>query len=675
MIQFTEEEIRALRKKAAETEWAGAVEAWKQAAEGLLHSPLRVPETGIGNWTLYYYCPDCSVPLVFEKDSPQDHRCPVCGRILRGEPYDGAWWGFMHMENYNGAFQLAILYLLTGERSYGRKAVEILKEYATYYEGYEVHGDIPYNGPGKACAQTLDEAVLIRTFTMTCDLIGELMDGQERERIEKHLLLPGAEFLLQHRHRQLHNHEVIINSAIAVTGLLLGEESFVRQAVYGEYGLTRQLEKGMLPEGLWFEGSFGYHFYALTSFFAYEKFAIHTAHSHISHPNYRKMMEVLVHYIQPDGQIPMLNDTTYGHNVSSLYLYEFAYREWKSPAMLAILNLLYADQKRDNLEALLYGAEKLESCEPGPGGTEPACFHTTVGESGHTVLRGDDGRFLLFKHDTYGGEHDHYDRLGISYLACGRRIAADLGTTGYGAVLHYDYYKNTGSHNTVTIGEENQPPAACRLDRYETVDGITCVEASCDWAAPYVMPDSFTIVQWKEENYRNVKMTRKLAWAGTWFAELFVVEGVAEGLTVDWVMHFSGSRQGGTDEEPQPGTFSEKKPFCHLSDVVRKRRTGQVAEQMTEHYTDGEIHTDLYSYVSGGEVYAAKGPDNPSYRQLNYRIERKHSSDSACRYLHVTETYREEKTIESVTFMAAELPGQSTWIEVRDRRGVHRIEF
>jgi hypothetical protein len=48
--------------------------------------------------------------------------------------------------------------------------------------------------------------------------------------------------------------------------------------------------------------------------------------------------------------------------------------------------------------------------------------------------------------------------LDISYLAYGKRISPDLGTTGYGAVLHYDYYKNTGSHNTVNIGEENQSP-------------------------------------------------------------------------------------------------------------------------------------------------------------------------------------------------------------------------
>ena len=668
MIQFTGEEIEKIRLRAAKGRWSKVTEGLKEAAGKFMERPLQVPETGIGNWTLYYYCPDCSVQLVFDQDSPKEHRCPVCGQIFQGEPYDGAWWGFMHMENYQGAFQLGILYLLTGEPAYGRKAVEILKAYSRYYEGYEIHGDIPYNGPGKACAQTLDEAILIRTFAMTCDLVGELMEEEERKGIEAHLLEPGAEFLLEHRHRQLHNHEVIINSAIAVTGLLLGREEFVRQAVYGPYGLVEQLERGMLEEGMWFEGSFGYHFFALTSFFAYEKFAVHTAHSQIRHPNYQKMMDVLLPYLQPDGQIPMLNDTTYGHNVSSLYLYEFAYREIGSPAMQQILGLLYADQERDNLEALLYGVEELESCDAGPWEPEGS-FHTSPGTYGHTVLRGKDGRYLLFKHDTYGGEHDHYDRLGISYQAYGKKLAADLGTTGYGAVMHYAYYKNTGAHNTVVIGEENQAPAACRLTRYEEADGITYVEAVCDWTAPYQMPDSFTIVQWNENYYKNVKMTRKLAWTEDWFAELFFVEGVDEALTTDWVLHLGGSRQEGGKTARAEEPFSLKKPFCYLKDMVMELGGGQTIQ----HYTDGDVCTDLYSYVPEGEVFMATGPDNPSYLDTNYRIERRRSKASL--YLHVLETYTGERTIEQVVFGEGEAPGAHACIEVKDKKGTHRIIF
>ena len=55
--------------------------------------------------------------------------------------------------------------------------------------------------------------------------------------------------------------------------------------------------------------------------------------------------------------------------------------------------------------------------------------------------------------------------LDISYEAFGKRITPDLGTTGYGALMHYDYYKNTGSHNTVNIEGNNQAPANRCFDK------------------------------------------------------------------------------------------------------------------------------------------------------------------------------------------------------------------
>lgn len=273
---------------------------------------------------------------------------------------------------------------------------------------------------------------------------------------------------------------MIINSAIAVIGLIFGVEDYVQPAVYGSYGILYQLEHGMLENHMWFEGAFGYHFYALASFFAYEKFALHTPHSHINHPNYKAMMELLVPYLEPGFRILMLNDTNYGHIHGSLYLYEFAYREIGGEKLLYVLNQLYQEKERNNLEAFIYGVDELPECT-----VEFNNYHVPAGQYGSTILRGADGRYLLLKHDSYGGEHDHYDRLGISYLACEKRISPDLGTTGYGALMHYDYYKNTGCHNTVIIGEENQAPANARLNRYEERDGVVYVDAEVDWTAPY----------------------------------------------------------------------------------------------------------------------------------------------------------------------------------------------
>ena len=649
MLQFTEGEISHIKKKAKT--FPKALEQLKKDVQEVLEQPVLVPKTGIGNWYHYYFCPDCSVKLVFDRNDGSRHKCPSCGRVFEGEPYDSSWWWLVSMENYAAVCQMGLLYLATGEQNYARRAIAIMTEYARYYRGYEVHGDIPYNGPGKVAAQTLDEANFLRSFAIAYDLLEGVMSREQKDGVRDGMLLPGAEFLRKHRHRQIHNHEVIINSAIGIIGLLFDREDYIREAVYGEYGILYQLEHGMLPDHMWFEGSFGYHFYALASFFTFEKFALHTKHSHISHPNYRAMMELPFCYLEPGFSLPMLNDTSNGDHTSDLWIYEFAYREMGGEKLLYILNQLYRKKERNNPEAFFYGVDELPECAPALGD-----YHVPEGECGCSILRGKGGRYLLFKHDAYGGEHDHYDRLAINYQALGRRIAPDLGTTGYGARLHYDYYKNTGSHNTVMIGEENQAPVSGRLTRYEVRDGVTYVEAQADWGAPHQMPDSFTIVAWSEENYKNVKMERKIAWTQEYFAEVFIVRGADKEQPVDWIMHFSGEMQERPEGEEREA-LSQKKPYKYLHGV----RRGRLPENGTYRidYEDEGVTTSVYGMAQGQELITAKGPDNPSVSELSYLIERRFGGEAV--FAHV------------IASRAADDAGEASGLEVAFEKGEREL--
>lgn len=638
MIQLTFGEREAIRARAARH--PELVAAMKESVRALMEEPVLVPSSGIANWHLYYFCPKCSVELAFDRHDGRHHRCPQCGTVYTGEPYDSTWWGEVNSRNYNGALTMGWLYVMTGEAAYARRAGEILSAYAAHYPDYEVHGNIPYNGPGRVGAQTLDEANFQRTMAITYDLIAETMADAEKDAVRDRMFLPGARFLMEHRHNQLHNHEVIIDSAIAVIGLIFGRQELVDFAVYQPYGLLYQLEHGMLENGMWFEGSFGYHFYALASFLAYEKFALHTAHSHIAHPNYRKMMDMAYDYLMPNGALPLMGDTMIGHMRSSILLYEFTYRELRSEKMLAMLRRMYESQPRDSLEALVYGVEELPA---GEIAALPERLHPRAGHSGHVILHGPQGRCLLLKCDRYGGEHDHYDRLGINYWAFGQPVAPDLGTTGYGALLHYDYYKNTGSHNTVTIGEENQPPANAVLTRFEEKDDVVYLEAVCDWAAPYEKLDSFTIAQWDEEAYRSVKMTRRIAWTRDFFAELFLVEGVTQERTIDWVMHLSGERAPVDGETPVP-CLSEKKPFKHIHDVTRV--SGEEAHVYA--FEENGVVTRLHSAAFGGETFLGTGLNNPSYKPMQYLIERVKAPRAM--FAHVVESGRDGAKLGRVAF-------------------------
>lgn len=667
MIQFTETECENLRNKAGA--WPAAVARLKEGTKEVFRGELIIPRTGIGNWSMYYFCPECSYELEFHREKSKEHPCPCCGRVFKGETYDSAWWGKINSQNCEAAYQMGLVGLLTGDEAYGRKAAEILTAYAACYPEYEIHGDIPYNGPGKANAQTLDEAIFLRNLAYAYDLVAGDMTEEEREMVRSRLFKEGSRFLLDHRHRQIHNHEVIINSAIAIMGILLEDDDMVKEGLYAPYGLYYQLEHGMQEDGIWFEGSFGYHYYALDNFMAFEKFAVHTPYSRILHPNYRKMLEVPFDYAREDGSFTLVNDMYPGHSgLKRQYLYEFAYRHIPSNRMTQIMSLIYRGQKRDNLEALIYGVAEFEEEEP--------VWQNVRGEngSGYTVLHGKDGRRLFFKHGTYGGEHDHYDRLEISFDSHGVPVIPDMGTTGYGARLHYDYYKNTGTHNTVCIGEENQPPVNGCLTRFEEVGDVIYVEAEADWTADYVMPDSFTIVQWSEEAYRNVRMKRKIAWAGDYMVDLFLVEG-AGGQSMDYALHIPGERLEAESSAHKlngaGGVISGKKPLKYLHDLEVLKVPGRV--RSSYRVREGGPVLMIDSFCSQGKLIYAKGPDNPSVRDMEYLIWRENGDRGF--FLNVIQTWKEGDDTERITGSSYRTENGTVVVTIQKASGEEEIVF
>ncbi len=657
-----------LRKKAEK--WTAAVDRMKREAEEVFRSELLIPKEGIGNWTMYYFCPECSCRLAFDRDKPKEHRCPACGRIYRGEPYDSSWWGNVNTQNCEAAYRMGLISVLTDEKEYGRKVGEILASYAAYYPGYQVHGGIPYNGPGKANAQTLDEAVFLRNLAYAYDLVCDEMTEEARGRIREGLFVEGSRFLLDHRHRQIHNHEGIINSAIGIMGILLDDEEMVKEGLYAPYGLYDQLERGMQEDGLWFEGSFGYHYYALENFMAFEKFAVHTPYSGILHPNYKKMMEAPFDYIGRDGAFVLVNDINSGHGgIGRQYGYEFAYGYFPSKRMTQMMNLIYKEQKRDNLEALLYGVDEIPK--------EELTWQNVRGSSGsgYTVLHGKDGRRLFFKHGTFGGEHDHYDKLGISFESHGASVIPDLGTTGYGAKLHYDYYKNTGTHNTVCVGEENQPPAVGLLTRFEKKGHLIYAEAAADWTVACERPESYTIVQWSDEAYQNVRMRRKIAWADDYMVDVFLVEGAGK-QSIDYTLHIRGDRLTETESEKAETCesmerFSDRKPLKYLHDITAFSCPGMVRSR----YQIGEEGPVLTvdSFCSHGKLIYAKGPDNPSVRDMEYLLCREHGETGF--FLNVIQTWKEGDGTDRILRSACEGKRGVLVVTLQKESGEEIIEF
>lgn len=607
----------------------------------VLDNEIKIPTEGIGSWGLYYFCPIHSVRLEFDIASPKKHICPIDGEILTGEPYDSSWWGLMNKRNASACHNLALLWLLTGEDKYLDKAKIIILEYAKYYPSYEVHGDIPYNGPGKANAQTLDEAVWIRDIAYGYDLIADEFTDRERKYIFNNLFLQCAEFLKEHRANQIHNHEVIINSSIGILGIMLDREDYINFALYEKYGLMYQLNNAVLKDGIWFEISIHYHYYALEAFFSYEKFARHTKYSNLDKPRYLEMVVKPYKLLQDDFHVPPINDSMLRNEecLEHLDIFEFAYAIYKNEYILAILNRQYEKSERNNLHSFFYGVEEL----PKSDSNELEEYHDEEG-SGLTVIRGNDKKYFLFKHSPFAGEHDHYDRLNIMYRAYGDRILADLGTTGYGAKLHYDYFKNTASHNTVMINEENQPPAETKVLYYEKNPQYTVIDTEVEWNGEYKGLDSYIIAQWDEESYKDVTMRRIIIWTEDYIIDVFKVMGV-NNYYIDHILNIPGliTKNYLRDFQDFDKIFSEKKPLRYYNNIICRKNTNEVIRYNWEFNNCSLNH---YSrFYDDGDIYIGEAPDNPSIKNISKIINRI-KGDSAL-FINIYDVYNNETHVKN----------------------------
>ncbi|RCS69994.1 heparinase II/III domain-containing protein [Vibrio casei] len=621
MLQFTQQEMMVIRNKMTKSILSRLI----KDNQVVLSKYTLIPPDNRATWNLYYFCPEHGVRLDWQWDKPTQHCCPVDGEEFRGEPYDGAWWRGLNGLNAKACYELGLLWQLTQQPQYLEKVKQILLGYARYYPDYEPHGGIPYNGPGKANAQTLCEANCHLDFALGYDFIRNDLTTDEREYIECRLLCEGADFLMQHRSEQLHNHEMKISATIGVIGLIVEQSRYIEFAVNSKYGLKYQLSEGVNAEGMWFEGSIHYHYYALQALLAFEKVAHQTSYSLRYEPNYYKMIAFPLQLMSATGDFPRLNDCIAGQEkLTHSHLFEFAYRQFNTPILASALATIYKGRARDNVDALLYGVAHLVYEEP----LICQSIHSPV--SGLTIMHHAElNNMLLLKHAPYGGEHDHYDRLGLIICRNGIEILPDLGTTGYGAEIHYGYYKNTATHNTLAVNQKNQPPTNPKCLDYQKTPIFTFIDTLVDWAEPIHELDSHTIVQWDDEAYDGVTYRRSILWLGDIAIEINQVTNPQHNQ-LDLTWHFRGDLQHNDElisiDNPLSG------PLQRMTNCRQHRLTG------LQHYQfsiDGQpdFNCYLYSpYIS--EVLTGLAPDNPATQDLAYLLLRSQQPDFKAVAIH-----------------------------------------
>ncbi len=612
MIQFTPQQIQHIRQRAS----SETIEAMIADNSVVLNNETLVPPDGRATWNLYYFCPEHGARLTWDRNKPTSHCCPIDGKEFSGEPYDGAWWRWLNGLNAKACYDLGLLWNITGDKRFLDKVKDILLQSAKYYPDYEVHGGIPYNDPGKANAQTLCEANCHLDLARGYDFIKSELSLEEQSYIEQRLLREGAEFLMEYRTSQLHNHEMKINATIGVIGLVLDDNRYVDFALNTEYGIHYQLNHGSSEEGMWFEGSIHYHYYALQALLNFEKIAYNTPYSVKNNPNFLKMLKFPLNLVLNTGDFPRLNDCIAGQErLTHAHLFEFAYAQYPCDLFASALASIYQNISRDNIDALLYGVDTLPTAKP----LQCQSIHTAT--AGVTIHYDEvNNHAMLLKHSPYGGEHDHYDRLGLILVRNGKEILPDLGTTGYGAELHYGYYKNSATHNTLVVNQQNQSPIDPQLLHYEKSNDCTLIDCIADWTQPAAEVDSHTIVQWDEKAYKDIRFRRILLYIGEACIELNSIHNPHR-QQLDLTYHVRGSHLGA--ESMQPCDNPLQGPLARMhSTYISKPCISKTIRYGIEDQND---FVQQFWFSTECQLLFGYAPDNPATQDLAYTLIRSDS--------------------------------------------------
>ena len=271
--------------------------------------------------------------------------------------------------------------------------------------------------------------------------------------------------------------------------------------------------------------------------------------------------------------------------------------------------------------------------------------------------------YFAFKAFPYGGEHDHYDRLGISFDAFGADISPDFGTaSGYGSPLHYGYYKNTASHNTVVIDGENMAPCDTVVNEYR-VNAPDDIYLDAETLPPedYKMLDSFTIKQWSDEAYRGVRMRRVISWHDKYFIDVFSVKSDND-LKKEYTLHLNARHVS-----PREGRYVNGFTSRGAQKFLKNCYTTKGEGTMKLRYT-GKANVDIYTEASGLELVFAEGPDNLADKNVAYLLER--STEKCPTFVNVIETHNGEPVIDSVKIERGE---DFVKILVTEKNGKNRV--
>lgn len=545
-----------------------------ERAQALLAEGITVPGES-GDWTFYYACPTHNTTLVNKAGA---HTCPVCGKVYDDERTRRAWVTRLHYHVDEACVTLGKAWRISGEEAFAREVWRILSRYAELTPGWQRHDRWGRTGlmaviGGKRYAQSLDDATGIIELARAYDLIYDWpgIDETARQRVERDLFRETADSIhrLYFVYDGKNNHMTWYNAAVAIVGTVIGDRPCLERALRGSKGLRWQLMNSVTSEGLWYEGTLSYHFYALQAVMVtLEAARAVGVDVSVENEQTRRMFLVPLRLAYPDGTLPAIND---GDRVS-LKGYRRIYER----------------------AAALFDDAAIRSFAAGdPLPERPS---EVLSDAGLAYLRqwGENPVMAILDFGQHGGHHGHPDKLNLLLFAAGKELFPDIGRLSYRCAEYETWARQTVAHNTVVLGRRSQRP-----------DDGTVIASGKVGPADVVIGES-------RGAYGGAVLRRALILLpGGVLVDLFRVEQRGKGTLTEWVLHGTPPMAlvGAGAREALAAPLHTSDGYQHLADLERGElaETARVEWQVTPERTystwllqaDGEQET-LYTATGIG---------------------------------------------------------------------------
>jgi hypothetical protein len=482
-MSVTEEELGRLREAYEGTgEGHDAVMHQVERAEGILQRPIVFPPEG-GQHNHWYQCETCQLGLTTV--DPTHHRCPKCRAVYRGYPFDHVLYKSKHGSLAGDLNRSGWAFAVTGQQRYAECAREFLLGYAERYTRYPYHSanmgkrnDEPRLSGGHVMEQTLSESSWALEVCEAYDLVrlAPVFTRADHQKIHEGLLRPLGQNIEKYKAGKS-NWQTYHNAALFHIGALLGDLTWMEMALEDpENGFYRQMDISVLPGGMWYENSWGYHFYPLEAVRRTTEAARRLNMDLYWIGQLKQMYTVALDYQMVDGTLPRFADATTLKIPGARY--ETAYHQWQDPEFLTVL------PEEATWDSVFYG-RKTGTVSRIEVGSATSVLREGAG---HAILRmdGHEGpSSAVLTYGPFGGGHGHFDKLSFVNFALGTEQGHDPGrakSQAYRLPVHQNWYRATTGHNTVLVDRRSQEGVAGALELFVENEQFAAAAARVDKA-------------------------------------------------------------------------------------------------------------------------------------------------------------------------------------------------